>query len=309
MAGDQVVRGVKATAMAIVLACTLLASTTSAWSLDDGGAPSPSPTATVDPNAEDGIYELGGSTGTPDQTDDLQGGATGGSVTASVTGADTLPPGHWVQSQACDTVAASGCVQQFACPDGSQPIVWTYVLDSGGSLGEYSQCPQDPPPDATTNPSTPIDIPAEVLAAFKKVDLPSSTINVQPPGGETLVNLPTILSTSAERHQIPVHLGKVNIDVLLDVWPSSFVWHHGDGTSQETTTPGNAWTEGADMADLITHTYAKTSKGLALSVDTTWSAQFKVVGQGEWRAVDGTVPIPGEPVTVAVLEAKPQLVR
>ena len=50
-------------------------------------------------------------------------------------------------------------------------------------------------------------------------------------------------------------------------------------------------------------------KGLDLSVDTTWSAQFRVVGQPNWRPVDGTVTIDGAPVTVAVLEAKPQLVR
>ena len=185
-----------------------------------------------------------------------------------------------------------------------------YVLTQDGEpLGTYSQCPEDPPPTAETTPTATVDIPAEVLRAFKEVTLPESTITVQPPGGETLVNLPTILSTSAERHQIPVHLGRVNIDVLLEVWPSSFAWHHGDGTSQSTTTPGKPWTEGADMADLITHTYAKTSEGLDLSVDTTWSAQFKVVGQPDWRPVDGTVTIAGAPVTVAVLEAKPQLVR
>ena len=120
------------------------------------------------------------------------------------------------------------------------------------------------------------------------------------------MNLPTILSTSAERHQIPVHLDRVNIDVLLEVWPSQFIWHHGDGTSQTTSTPGKAWTEGANLAELITHTYAKTSKGLQLSVDTTWSAQFKVVGQPDWRPVDGTVAITGAPVDVAVLEAEPQ---
>jgi hypothetical protein len=187
--------------------------------------------------------------------------------------------------------------------------VWTFVLDAGGVLGSYSQCPEDPPPTAATTAKPVVNIPAEVLKAFKAVQLPSSTINVQPPGGETLVNLPTILSTNAERHQIPVHLNRVNIDVLLEVWPSQFVWHHGDGTTQETATPGKPWTEGADMASLITHTYDKTSKGLQLSVDTTWSAQFKVVGQGNWRPVDGTVPITGQSVDVAVLEAKPQLVR
>ena len=180
---------------------------------------------------------------------------------------------------------------------------------SGRHSASTPNAPRIPPPTAETTPTATVDIPAEVLNAFKRVALPQSTINVQPPGGETLVNLPTILSTSAERHQIPVRLERVNIDVLLEVWPSRFVWHHGDDTSQETTDPGKAWTEGADLSDLITHTYAKTSEGLDLSVDTTWSAQFRVVGQPNWRPVDGTVTIDGTPVTVAVLEAKPQLVR
>lgn len=237
--------------------------------------------------------------------------STGESTTEieSASSTSSLPPGAWVKSEACDTVAASGCVVEYTCSDGSAPQVWTYVLTSGETAGSYSQCPEDPPPTAETTPTATVDIPGEVLNAFKRVALPESTINVQPPGGETLVNLPTILSTSAERHQVPVHLDQVNIDVLLEVWPSRFVWHHGDDTSQETTVPGKAWTEGADLADLITHTYAKTSEELDLSVDTTWSAQFRVVGQPNWRPVDGTVTIGGTPVTVAVLEAKPQLVR
>lgn len=195
------------------------------------------------------------------------------------------------------------------CPDGTPAATWEGRDEDGVIRGMYTQCPGDPPPTAETTPTATVDIPAEVLRAFKEVTLPDSTITVQPPGGETLVNLPTILSTSAERHQIPVHLGRVDLDVLLEVWPSNFAWNHGDGTSQSTTTPGKRWTEGADMADLITHTYAKTSEGLDLRVDTTWSAQFKVVGQPDWRPVDGTVTIAGAPVTVAVFEAKPQLVR
>lgn len=291
-------------AMASVVA---LAFPAVAWSSGDDGPPAPSSTATANPNPEDGIYELGGET--------AQGGtATPGAGESTdnaspVAAPQSLPPGTWIQSAACDTVANSGCVQEFACPDGSAPVVWTYVLEGGGQLGSYSQCPEDPPPSADTTPTGPVDIPGAVRRAFERVDLPESTINVQPPGGETLVNLPTILSTSAERHQIPVRLNAVNIGITLEVWPSRFVWHHGDDTSQETTTPGTPWTEGADTADLITHTYTKTSDGLDLSVDTTWSAQFKVAGQPNWRPVDGTVTITGTPLTVAVLEAKPQLVR
>ena len=143
-----------------------------------------------------------------------------------------------------------------------------------------------PTPSAPTiqHPRTrhpPIDIPGEALTAFKSVELPKSTINVQPPGGETLVNFKTILSTQAERHQIPVHLGKVNLDVVLEVWPSEFLWHHGDGTTQPSTIAGTMWTEGADVdsAGFITHVYTKILEAAQVSVDTTWSAQFKVAGR------------------------------
>ncbi len=120
-----------------------------------------------------------------------------------------------------------------------------YVLDEGGFLGLVLAMPRGSAADRGDHPTATVDIPGEVLNAFKRVALPQSTINVQPPGGETLVNLPTILSTSAERHQIPVRLERVNIDVLLEVWPSRFVWHHGDDTSQETTSPGQGVDRGS----------------------------------------------------------------
>ena len=229
-----------------------------------------------------------------------QGGDNSNPVTTAASSTPTLPPGTWVNSKACDTIAASGCVVEYSCSDGSAPQVWTYVLLTGETAGSYTQCPEDPPPSATTTPTATIDIPAEVLKAFEKVELPESTINVQPPGGETLVNLPTILSTSAERHQIPVHLDRVNIDVLLEVWPSQLHLAPRRRHQPDDEHSRQGLDRGTDMADLITHTYAKTSTGLQLSVDTTWSAQFKVAGQPDWRPVDGTVPISGEPVTVAV---------
>jgi hypothetical protein len=180
-------------------------------------------------------------------------------------------------------------------------------MTADGPAGSYSQCPEDPEPTAAT-PT--IDIPGEVLAAFKRVGLPESAITVQPPGGETLVNFKTILSTQAERHQIQVHLDKVNLDVVLEVWPSRFVWHHGDGTTQESTTPGTPWTEGADVDGdgFITHTYTQKLEAAPVSVDTTWAAQFRVAGAAAWRPVNGTVTITGAPVTLAVREASPELV-
>ena len=132
---------------------------------------------------------------------------------------------------------------------------------------------------------------------FKKVELPASTINIQPPNGETLVNFKTILSTQAERHQVTVRLNQVNIDLVLEIWPSHFLWKHGDGTTQESTNAGLMWTEGADVDSdgFVTHVYTQALKAAQVSVDTTWSAQFKVVGAPDWRPVNGTVTKVGEP--------------
>ena len=216
-----------------------------------------------------------------------------------------------MRSTGCHAYGAVNCADVTPCTDGSRPQVWILVLfDGGGPAGTYTQCPEDPEPTTATPPTPTVDIPGEVLAAFKNVGLPSSSITVQPPGGETLVNFKTILSTRADRHQIDVHLAAVDLDVVLEVWPSSFVWHHGDGTSQATTTPGLAWTEGTDVdsGGFITHVYTKKLNAAPVSVDTTWSAQFKLAGATEWRPVNGTVTINGDPVPLSVREATPELV-
>lgn len=238
----------------------------------------------------------------------MPGDPGGSSTTSTPTGsASQEPVGQWVRSTACDTVGAAGCLVSYTCEDGSIPVVWTFVLEAGGFGGSYSQCPEDPDPTATPPP---IDIPGEALKEFKKVELPASTITVQPPGGETLVNFKTILSTQADRHQITVSLEKVKIDLVLEVWPSHFLWKHGDGTTQETTHAGLMWTEGADVDSegFVTHVYAQALKAAKVSVDTTWSAKFKVVGAADWRPVNGTVTKVGEPIELTVREATPELV-
>ena len=147
-------------------------------------------------------------------------------------------------------------------PDGTPPRESTECVEPGDPGG------QQPPP---------IDIPGEALKEFKKVELPASSINVQPPNGETLVNFKTILSTQAERHQVTVRLNQVNIDLVLEVWPSDFLWKHGDGTTQESTRAGLMWTEGADVDSdgFVTHVYTQALKAAQVSVDTTWSASVQ----------------------------------
>ncbi|MCW2833191.1 MAG: hypothetical protein JWN68_1144 [Nocardioides sp.] len=286
--------------LVLVLSLVAIMGTATSSQADESESPDPESTTSGSVHAEANGLSVTASTS-------AEGSQTTAAQSTQPIGNTAEPVGKWVRSnEPCDTVGAAGCVEGYTCPDGSAPTVWMFMTEFGPA-GSYSQCPEDPEPTAAT-PT--VDIPGEVLAAFKKVDLPASSITVQPPGGETLVNFKTILSTQAERHQIQVRLDKVALNVVLEVWPSKFVWHHGDGTSQVSAIPGTPWTEGADVDGdgFITHVYTKELQSAPVSVDTTWSAQFKVAGAADWRPVNGTVSITGAPLTLDVREASPELV-
>lgn len=297
-------RAVRYAAIAALLIALLV--TDPAMASEGSQSPSPGPaspsTSTSATTESTGFILTGVENGNGEGTD----GGTGDGESHDTEVTSALPPGTWVQTNnACETVGASGCIVGYTCEDGSTPTVWIYVTADGPTMSD-SVCPEDPVP--TTTP--PVDIPGEALKAFKKVELPESTIVIQPPGGETLVNFKTILSTQAARYQVPVHLDEVNLDLVLEVWPSHFLWQHGDETTQESSIAGAIWTKDADVdaPEFITHIYTRALKDVQVSVDTTWSAQFKVVGKPDWRPVNGTVTIDGAAVPLTVREATPELV-
>lgn len=146
--------------------------------------------------------------------------------------------------------------------------------------------------------------PGLALRAFERVPLPESRVVVQPPDGVTLVGLDTVFSTRAERFTEVVRL--LGRRVELDIRPSSYLWHRGDGTTERTTWPGRPWRRGAAIADLLTYVYDDRAR-VWTRVDTTWSARFRV-GDGRWRRVPGTVTIEGEPTRLWVRSASPHLV-
>jgi len=292
----------------IAICALLLASAvpTSAWA-DHGG------------NHEDVSADQDESVLTATAHEDQDPVGQDGTSNVSITGASTQQTGAQpsvsyvpicVHGDPTAQGSGFGCPsgEQVTCGDGGLLFTVHVTFPDGTPPRSSTECVEPGDPGGQQTP--PVDIPGEALKEFQKVQLPASTINVQPPGGETLVNFKTILSTQAERHQIPVRLGKVNIDILLEVWPSHFLWKHGDGTTQESTIAGLMWTEGADVdgEGFITHIYTKTLKAAQVSVDTTWSAQFKVVGAPDWRPVNGTVTKVGEAVPLTVREATPELV-
>ena len=159
--------------------------------------------------------------------------------------------------------------------------------------------PVEEVPEAAAAAVAPVVTAGMVASAFRAVPLPGSVLRVQPPEGETLVNFETNFFTVAGPfRRVVVLLGQ---RVELDIWPESYLWVFGDGSSRSTRSPGAAY---PDLE--VTHAYL--SKGrVAPRVDTTWRARFRV-GGGGWRPVAGSVTVRGEPVGLRVLEAQPNLV-
>lgn len=192
-----------------------------------------------------------------------------------------------------------GCGKQLVCGErGHVYNVWAHYLDeSTVALGSRCFEPAEAPVVVQVTA-------ADVLRAFRRVPVPASEVVVQPPGGETLVNLDTVFSTRAESFSRTV--GLLGHRVELEISPSEFVWVNGDGTSQVSDWAGRPWREGVALGELITHRYERAQDALEPRVDTTWSARYRVDG-GRWRDVGGTVTITGEPYDLAVLSAAPHL--
>jgi hypothetical protein len=162
------------------------------------------------------------------------------------------------------------------------------------SVGEepFSFCdiPPDDPPEIT---------PGMVAAAFARIPVPPSALEIQPPNGRTLVNFDTNFYTDTTPFDRTITLLGQRVD--LHIVPSEFGWRFGDGDSMTTDEPGSPYPH----LD-VTHSY-RTKGPVAPSVDTTYTATFRVNG-GAWRAVPGSVTIPGAPVALEVLTATPTLV-
>lgn len=181
------------------------------------------------------------------------------------------------------------------CPDGVTPMVHTSFEASNGNITDLGySCPTE------TEPAEPVQITnAMVARAFQRIPLPPSRLVVQPPGGETLVNFATNFYTVAEPFERSVTLVGQRVD--LRIRPSGFGWSFGDGTRVRTSGPGAAY---PDLE--VTHEYRRAGR-VGASVDTTYSAEFRVNG-GAWAPVTGTVTMAGAPVGLRVRTASPTLV-
>ncbi len=140
---------------------------------------------------------------------------------------------------------------------------------------------------------------AEIRRAVESVGLPALALRIQP-GGQTLVNVATIFHTEApEFRHSTVLLGQA---VEITATPARFTWHHGDGTTQTTSTPGAPYPSTA-----VTHRYTRVAAGLAPRVDVAYRVTYRVNG-GAAQEIDQLITASGPPSGLNVTEASPVVV-
>ena len=142
--------------------------------------------------------------------------------------------------------------------------------------------------------------PGRIERAIREIEMPRLALRVQP-GGRTLVNVPTILSTTPADVDRRITLLGSSIDVQAR--PTSYTWHHGDGTRQTTSGPGAPW-----PAKDVTHTYRRTTPQLDLRLDVTYTVRYRVDG-GAWTGLDQPLTTTSAPVPLRVDQAAPVLTR
>lgn len=153
-------------------------------------------------------------------------------------------------------------------------------------------------PTEADAPRRPQVTPALVLNELRRIGLPTLQALTQPEG-ETLVNFDTIFYTRAEPFTATVRLLGQQVDIVAEA--TQYTWHHGDGSSTTTSTPGEPY-----PSREITYRYADADITVRPRVDVTYAARFRVNG-GSWRDIDETVTIAGREGTLRVSEARAAL--
>lgn len=166
-------------------------------------------------------------------------------------------------------------------------------LAQGGWIPLGTQCFGRPPGPGDT-PRPPDVGPGDVLTALRRIGLPALEVKTQPED-KTLVNFETIFYAEPETFARTMTLLGQRVEV--EATPSTYTWHHGDGTSTQTGTPGARY-----PAKDVIHEYTDAHVTVTPSVDVTYSARFRVNG-GAWQGIPETVTISGPAGSLRIAEA------
>lgn len=181
-------------------------------------------------------------------------------------------------------------------------------LRTGGPWEAYDEsCGLDSAPAQAPLPP-PVPTFGQIQQAFRALPFAMPTVNIQPEGDVTLVNLPTYFE--AQWPAAGLAPGEVSEKLQLLSWsvefriaPGTYNFDFGDGTrSGATKDLGGPHPEGK-----IRHTYEKPAPAAQVKVDGQLTGWFRVNG-GAWEPIGTVAELQDEPVvTLQVREAKARL--
>jgi hypothetical protein len=225
-------------------------------------------------------------------TFDTSANAAVASEDLAATSPTTVGAGHWVTTEvSCPQSLAGSCGGTRNCAGNKPAMQMDYVLEDGTVSQSSVICPEDLESRGPTL--------ADIDHAFKQIPMKPSTIHIQPPGGETLVNFDTIYYTEPYSLDRSVRLLGSTVDFHITV--ASYIWHYGDGTTDTTTSPGAAYPD-----QTIVHRYLR--KGpVEVSLETVYQADYSINGGPQQHLAD-TVTMTSAPQRLSILTATPHLV-
>lgn len=189
----------------------------------------------------------------------------------------------------------------------NQLYVWRRIVGTSQWFFVRTTCGTANLPNTVAAPP-PTPTLGQIRQAFLELPFGKPSVNIQPEGDVTLVNLPTYFEAQWPDGQLgpssvskPVQLLSWSVEFRIN--PASYNFAFGDGSeSGWTDDPGGPYPEG-----LVRHTYEDPHPGAPVKVDAALTGAYRVNG-GSWVDLDGVADLEDEPVTtLRVREAKARL--
>ncbi len=185
----------------------------------------------------------------------------------------------------------------LVCPVGQQAVdpVFVSVRDATSPTGWG--------PWALSEPARcmgPADLAGELSRELARLPLAASPVSV-PPNGWVMVNMETVVFTSHDAQVFDVVV--LGTPVRVSARPVAFSWDFADGAAPLVTSdPGRPYPH-----QTVAHTYARGGSYM-VTLTTTWTADFQVIGSGTWAPVPGTATTTSPGAPLQVYEARAHLV-
>ncbi|MGB7449499.1 MAG: hypothetical protein WA892_10265 [Ornithinimicrobium sp.] len=196
-------------------------------------------------------------------------------------------------------------------PDSAGPWSRLYrrVVNDDGDVGDWQNlgltCFTDAVPATSGAPQDTLGI-NDIVAQFHRTDFAVPQVEIEPPGGRTLVHLPTFYALTWPNDGVePEEVDTTTLlghDVRIRPLFVNATYDFGDGDSSgPVKSLGGPYPNGG-----IQHVYVSRANVKA-SVSVTYGGEYSIDGQ-EWEPIPGSITVDGAVQPVEVLTSRNRLV-